>query len=106
MREKPADGDHTQAFKDADGEGSIVFDAARLRASRTFREFDDVFTAPLHGFRGVDHYWDSSSSGPYLAHIAVPTLVLNARNDPFLPEDNLLAAARGSALAETSKDER
>jgi predicted alpha/beta-fold hydrolase len=71
-----------------------LFDAARVRGARTFREFDDAFTAPLHGFRGVDHYWTSSSSGPWLAHIAVPTLVLNARNDPFLPEAHLVAAAR------------
>ena len=70
-----------------------LFDAARVSASRTFREFDDAFTAPLHGFRDVDHYWNSSSSGQWLAHIAVPTLVLNARNDPFLPEASLLAAA-------------
>ncbi len=74
-----------------------LFDAERLRASRTFREFDDVFTAPLHGFRGVDHYWTSSSSGPWLERIAVPTLVLNARNDPFLPEQDLLAAAQKPA---------
>jgi predicted alpha/beta-fold hydrolase len=70
-----------------------LFDAARVSASRTFREFDDAFTAPLHGFRDVDHYWNSSSSAPWLAHVAVPTLVLNARNDPFLPEASLVAAA-------------
>jgi predicted alpha/beta-fold hydrolase len=70
-----------------------LFDAARVRGARTFREFDDAFTAPLHGFRNVDHYWTSSSSGPWLAHIAVPTLVLNARNDPFLPEADLVTAA-------------
>ena len=74
-----------------------IGDAARLRASSTFREFDDLFTAPLHGFRGVDHYWNSSSSGPWLEHIAVPTLVLNARNDPFLPELDLIAAAQRPA---------
>ena len=74
-----------------------IFDAARLRASRTFREFDDVFTAPLHGFRDVDHYWTDSSSGPWLEHITVPTLVLNARNDPFLPEQDLVAAAQKAA---------
>ena len=74
-----------------------ICDADRLRASRTFREFDDVFTAPLHGFRGVEHYWSSSSSGPWLKHIAVPALVLNARNDPFLPEQHLVAAAREAA---------
>lgn len=70
-----------------------LFDATRVRGARTFREFDDAFTAPLHGFRDVDHYWNSSSSGAWLEHIAVPTLVLNARNDPFLPEADLLAAS-------------
>jgi uncharacterized protein len=76
-----------------------LFDAQRVRAARTFREFDDVFTAPLHGFRDVDHYWSSASSGPWLEHIAVPTLVLNARNDPFLPEDALVAAAARASRA-------
>jgi predicted alpha/beta-fold hydrolase len=74
-----------------------LFDRARLRASRTFREFDNIYTAPLHGFRDVDHYWTSSSSGPWLERIAVPALVLNARNDPFLPENALLAATRKAA---------
>ena len=62
-----------------------LFDAARLRAARTLREFDDLVTAPLHGFRGVDDYYSRSSSKPWLACISVPTLLLNARNDPFLP---------------------
>jgi hypothetical protein len=74
-----------------------LFDAARLRRASSFRDFDDVFTAPLHGFRGVDHYWSASSSGPWLERVAVPTLVLNARNDPFLPEKNLLAAGSKAA---------
>ena len=62
-----------------------IFDAARARAASTFYEFDDTVTAPLHGFRGADDYWTRSASGPWLERIAVPTLVLNARNDPFLP---------------------
>jgi predicted alpha/beta-fold hydrolase len=74
-----------------------MVDAARLRAAASFREFDDLVTAPLHGFRDAEHYWRASSSGPWLERIRVPTLVLNARNDPFLPEPALLAAARGSA---------
>ncbi|HEY5899800.1 MAG TPA: alpha/beta fold hydrolase [Burkholderiales bacterium] len=74
-----------------------LFDPGPLRAARTFREFDNLYTAPVHGFRDVDHYWRSSSSGPYLEHIRVPTLVLNARNDPFLPERALLAAAKRPA---------
>ena len=71
-----------------------LFDASRLRGARSFREFDDAYTAPLHGFRDVDDYWNSSSSGPWLDRIQVPTLVINARNDPFLPETALLAATR------------
>ena len=65
-----------------------------MRAARCFREFDNVVTASLHGFRDVDHYWSEAASGPWLERIRVPTLVLNARNDPFLPEQALLAAAR------------
>lgn len=74
-----------------------LYDANRVRAARTFREFDNLVTAPLHGFRDTDHYWASAASGPYLEQIRVPTLVLNARNDPFLPEQALLRAARKAA---------
>jgi len=63
----------------------IAIDVQRLGRARTFWEFDDTVTAPLHGFRGADDYWARSSSGPWLAKIRVPTLVLNARNDPFMP---------------------
>jgi uncharacterized protein len=74
-----------------------LYDAARVRAARTFREFDDTVTAPLHGFCDADDYWTRSSSGPYLERIRVPTLLLNARNDPFLPEHRLLAASQKAA---------
>jgi predicted alpha/beta-fold hydrolase len=74
-----------------------IFDSQRVDGARTFREFDDLVTAPLHGFRDVDHYWTSCASGPWLQHVRVPTLLLNARNDPFLPEQALLAAARGAS---------
>ena len=74
-----------------------LYDADQLRSARTFRQFDGLVTAPLHGFRDTDHYWTSSSCGPYLEHIRVPTLVLNARNDPFLQEQQLVAAARKAA---------
>jgi hypothetical protein len=62
-----------------------LFDAARVRAAGTLREFDDLVTAPLHGFRNTDDYWTRASSKPKLRGIAVPVLMLNARNDPFLP---------------------
>lgn len=63
----------------------VLCDARRMRRARTLREFDDLVTAPLHGFKGVDDYYARASSKPLLKSIAVPTLVLNARNDPFLP---------------------
>lgn len=62
-----------------------LFDEHAVRAARTLRAFDDLVTAPLHGFDGTDDYWARASSKPWLAGIAVPTLILNARNDPFLP---------------------
>jgi len=68
-----------------------LFDSKAMRAARTLREFDDCVTAPLHGFRGVDDYWTRASSKPYLARIRVPTLLINARNDPFLPQRALPA---------------
>ena len=74
-----------------------LFDADKVRRARTFREFDNLYTAPLHGFRDVDDYWSTAASGPWLEHIRVPTLVINARNDPFLPEGALVAASRRAA---------
>ena len=62
-----------------------LYDAGAVRASRTLREFDDLVTAPMHGFRNTDDYWTRASSKPGLRNIRVPTLILNARNDPFLP---------------------
>jgi len=62
-----------------------LFDPSRLNAARTLREFDDLVTSRLHGYRDVDDYYTRASSKPWLACIAVPTLLLNARNDPFLP---------------------
>jgi hypothetical protein len=68
-----------------------LFDAARVRAAGTLREFDDIVTAPLHGFRNTDDYWTRASAKPWLRGIEVPALVLNARNDPFLPASALPA---------------
>jgi uncharacterized protein len=66
-----------------------LFDRERLLAARTLHEFDNVFTAPLHGFRDTDDYWSRASAKPHLARIRVPTLALNARNDPFVPAASL-----------------
>ena len=66
-----------------------AIDPRAIRASVTFRQFDDLFTAPVHGFKDAADYWRRSSSRPWLDKIAVPTLILNARNDPFLPASAL-----------------
>ena len=63
-----------------------LYDRQRVLASRDFFDFDDVVTAPLHGFESAMDYWARSSCKQYLGGVEVPTLVLNARNDPFLPE--------------------
>jgi hypothetical protein len=66
-------------------EHGLAIDLPAIRAASTFREVDDLFTAPVHGFKNAEDYWAQSSSKPWLAHIRVPTLVINAQNDPFLP---------------------
>ena len=62
-----------------------LFKADALHAVRDLYEFDNVFTAPLHGFRNTEDYWARASAKPHLQQIRVPTLLLNARNDPFVP---------------------
>ncbi|WP_092307827.1 YheT family hydrolase [Cupriavidus alkaliphilus] len=66
-----------------------LFDRDTMLASRDLYAFDNVVTAPLHGFADTDDYWRRAASKPVLRDIAVPTLVLNARNDPFLPGQHL-----------------
>lgn len=60
------------------------FDISRLASIRTFHEFDALFTAPYHGFRSVDDYWERSSSKHFLSSIGIPTLLISAQDDPFL----------------------
>ncbi|WP_109832806.1 YheT family hydrolase [Reichenbachiella versicolor] len=52
-------------------------------------QFDDLVTAPLHGFDGADHYYASNSSISFIDKIKIPTLVINAKNDPFLSDSCL-----------------
>jgi uncharacterized protein len=81
-----------------------LFDRDTMLAARNLHEFDDVVTAPLHGFRDADDYWDRASSKHVLHDIRVPTLVLNARNDPFLPERYLPGSAAPDVLLEFPQD--
>lgn len=66
-----------------------LYDARRLAGANTLFAFDDLVTAPLHGFAGADDYWRRASSKPWLPAIALPTLLINPLNDPFLPRTAL-----------------
>jgi predicted alpha/beta-fold hydrolase len=74
-----------------------LVDRQAMLRSRTLREFDDVVTAPLHGYKNTDDYWTRASSKPGLINIRVPTLLVNAKNDPFLPASALPSPAEVSA---------
>jgi predicted alpha/beta-fold hydrolase len=63
--------------------------ASVLAAARNLYDFDNAFTAPVHGFRDTDDYWSRASGKPWLRAVKVPHLVLNARNDPFVPAASL-----------------
>lgn len=73
-----------------------LFDAEKLLAARTLYAFDNVFTAPMHGFQNTDDYWRRASAKPRLKNIQVPALVLNAINDPFVPASCLPTRAEVS----------
>ena len=77
-----------------------LYDRDAMLGARTLREFDNVVTAPLHGFRDTDDYWTRSSSKPWLSRVRVPTLLVNARNDPFLPARALPSATEVSAAVQ------
>ena len=66
-----------------------LFDATTLDQARTLYDFDDSVTAPVHGFRDASDYYSRSSSLNFLSRIQRPTLLLSARNDPFLPREVL-----------------
>ncbi len=53
---------------------------------KTFKDFDDRYTAPIHGFTGAEDYWAKCASKQFLSSITIPSLLLNAKNDPFLTE--------------------
>jgi predicted alpha/beta-fold hydrolase len=73
-----------------------LYDASGVRHARTLREFDNIVTAPLHGYRDTDDYWTRASSKSDLSRIAAPTLIVHARNDPFLPGSHLPGPAEVS----------
>ena len=66
-----------------------LFDRDALLAAKDLYDFDNVFTAPLHGFKNTEDYWLRASAKPHLAAIRIPALVVNALNDPFVPSYSL-----------------
>ena len=74
-----------------------AIDVTRLSRAKTLRDFDDVYTAPMHGFKDAQEYWEKASSKPWLRYITLPTLVINSRNDPFIPEPSLPGTQDASA---------
>lgn len=76
---------HQEKFKTI----SPPFDFGNVRKMRTFREFDDAVTAPLHGFKSADDYYSKCSSRQFLSAIQTPTLIIHAKDDPFTTLDAL-----------------
>jgi predicted alpha/beta-fold hydrolase len=66
-------------FKELDTKG--------IQVLKTLRDFDDRYTAPLHGFNDAAHYYEKCSSIHFVDNIQIPTLIVNAANDPFLSRD-------------------
>ncbi|GAB3228319.1 alpha/beta fold hydrolase [Hymenobacter seoulensis] len=82
-------------------------DLTGLDELQDFPQFDDRYTAPMHGFKSADEYYEHASSGRYLSGIQVPTLIVNAENDPFLPPSCFpreVAAASKFVYLETPSD--
>lgn len=79
----------------------LPVDRARLATASSFWEFDDVFTAPVHGFAGADDYYTRSSSLGFLPRVAAPALLFSAIDDPFLPAE-VLDTVRAHAEANSA----
>ena len=84
---------------------TAAFDWERTMGARTFAEFDDAVTAPLHGFRDKNEYYDRCSSLGFLRSIERPTLIINSRDDPFMNPDVLpdVSALSPSVTLEVSE---
>ena len=72
-----------------------LYDSSSLRSIRTIREFDERYVAPAFGFTDADDYYAKASSLPYINRIRIPTLIIHAEDDPFVP----FAPLRDSSIA-------
>ena len=61
------------------------YDISPLRRIRTIREFDNIYTAPAAGFRDAADYYERASALPYIKQIRIPSLIIQAKDDPFIP---------------------
>ena len=77
-----------------------LFDRERLLHARDLYEFDNLFTAPLHGFRDTDDYWQRAAARPHLKALRVPALLVNAQDDPFVPAHSLPTAQEVAPLTQ------
>jgi predicted alpha/beta-fold hydrolase len=75
-----------------------LFDRDALLRARDLYEFDNIFTAPVHGFTSTEDYWARASAKPHLKRIRIPELALNSANDPFIPAESL---ARPEEVSDT-----
>ncbi len=66
-----------------------LFDRDAMARAKDLYEFDNVYTAPVHGYKNTDDYWTRASAKPHLHTIKIPALVVNALNDPFVPANSL-----------------
>jgi hypothetical protein len=66
-----------------------LFDREALLQARDLYEFDNIFTAPVHGYTSAEDYWQRASAKPHLPRIRIPALALNSMNDPFIPPASL-----------------
>ena len=70
---------------DCGGSDLTPVQRAAMARSRTVYEFDDIFLAPRHGFEGADHYYEETGATRFLGAVSIPTLVIHARDDPWIP---------------------
>ncbi len=81
-------------------------DRTRLLHTHNLREFDDAYTAPMHGFEDAMDYWTRASSKPLLGRLAIPSLILNARDDPFVPSNSLPGPGQTSPITVLHQPEK
>lgn len=75
-----------------------LLDVEKINAAKTIHDIDSAVTAKLYGAKDVEDYYAKNASKPWLTHIRLPTLILNAKNDPFIPEETLPTVAEVSEL--------